>query len=365
MTSSVQQHFANFHPGRALWWFIGFGTVGTTCTWFDFGTPISPAAAVLAYGAVLLYTQRQYYVYLSDELKDSPYFMGYMLTLVALVKVFHGATATGLKIDSLIHGVGVALLASAMGLFARHMLISLDYTEQSRNAVFQGLMNEVRTQATTLREAQVQLTNLIKEFSATRETLMSREEQASKLYVGRLEAGANALGQMLRDYPEATANLLAAIRAASMDMKETSDKSCELLADLGKKMEQAVRDHSAAHAVVIKHTADRIGVMEKAFVETFQSLESSSESLKEALDEQRAGIESFGEKYKESSEKVSAVPIAISDKLEEWAKSQVASQVEIERVLAAVLDDARQIDAIIAELAKELPKTLRSLGEEK
>src|SRR6476661_5307505 len=129
MAARLDQHFANLHPGRALFWFLAFFVLGGALTWTDSFTPWSPMAAVLMYGLVLLYSQRRYFVYLSDELKDSPYFMGYMLTLTALVRVFYlnMSPAGEGQGRSLFNGVGSALTASAMGLLVRHMLISLDH----------------------------------------------------------------------------------------------------------------------------------------------------------------------------------------------------------------------------------------------
>lgn len=365
MAESLDKHFANLHPGRALTWFLLFFVVGAALTWFDTLTPWSPMAAVLAYGLVLLYSQRRFFVYLSDELKDSPYFMGYMLTLVALVRVFQlalqGSAAQGGGKATLFHGVGSALTASAMGLLVRHTLISLDHSERSRSAVFQTLMDEVRTQATTLRDAQMQLLNLLNEFSSTREQFLSREERASAAYVERLEAGAGTLGGILRDYPASIASLTGAVTSAAEQLDATSRKTAALLEKLQLEGTASLQSATTAHSVVMKQTADRISQTDRAFGSALSELSQAAQSLRTELAQVGTSLQELAREYVTAGSAVSTLPSTLGEKVAQISSEHIAAQSELRSHLAAIVGDVQQLDRIVDDLARTLPSSLKEL----
>jgi hypothetical protein len=365
MAESLDKHFANLHPGRALGWFLLLFTAGATLTWLDEFTPWSPMVAVLSYGLVLLYSQRRFFVYLSDELKDSPYFMGYMLTLVALVRVFQlaiqGPTAHGGDNATLFHGVGSALTASAMGLLVRHMLISLDHTERSRTAVFQTLMDEVRTQATTLRDAQMQLVNLLNEFSSTREQFLSREERASAAYVERLEAGAGTLGGILRDYPASVASLTTSIASAAERIDAASRKTDALLERLQAEAATSLQSASAAQDVVMKLASERIGQADKAYAGVLSQLSQSTQNLRAELEQVATSLQALTREYGAAASAVSTLPSTLGEKVAQIATEHIAAQTNLKAHLASILSDVQQLDRIVDELARTLPGSLKEL----
>ena len=119
----------NFFSNRA---FAAFTVALAASMWAlftDVGRPYLPSVPIFVY-TLYLYSNRTSVGQLdSDALKDSPYFLGFLLTMFALFKIF-----TDLSVSSSLFGqnpalltqeVGGAVLTTIVGLFCRQALLGL------------------------------------------------------------------------------------------------------------------------------------------------------------------------------------------------------------------------------------------------
>lgn len=95
----------------------------------DIGRPFLPSVPIVVY-AVYLFANRSAVGQLGgDALRDSPYFLGFLLTMLALFKIFNdvsfNASLFGQNPALMTQEVGGAVLTTIIGLFCRQALISL------------------------------------------------------------------------------------------------------------------------------------------------------------------------------------------------------------------------------------------------
>jgi hypothetical protein len=95
----------------------------------DIGRPFLPSIPIVVY-AVYLFANRAAVGQLGgDALRDSPYFLGFLLTMLALFKIFNdvsfNASLFGQNPALMTQEVGGAVLTTIIGLFCRQALISL------------------------------------------------------------------------------------------------------------------------------------------------------------------------------------------------------------------------------------------------
>src|SRR6266704_1707626 len=120
----------NFSASRAFYAFAIAFALGTLSIYASWG-PWVPALPVVLYGLMLLVAQVGHFVSLEDSVKDSPYFLGFLLTLAALLKAL-AAMGADLKNPSaaadssstLLAAASAAIVPTVAGLFMRQALLS-------------------------------------------------------------------------------------------------------------------------------------------------------------------------------------------------------------------------------------------------
>lgn len=206
-------------PARSFALFAGALVVGGTVIAGDIRPTWVAVLPVFAYGGMLLYSQQRHLVALSGTVKDSPYFLGFILTMGALAKIFYGIhLGTGgatSALDPVIGDAGTAILLTVAGLFMRQVLTSLDPGEDARDEVFQSLARELRERTLDFHETQARFVGLLREFVSAREALFSREEAAFSGYVERLERGTAILSNIDELYPKRVEHLLDGLSVAT------------------------------------------------------------------------------------------------------------------------------------------------------
>jgi hypothetical protein len=218
----VQRFFLYLTPGRALLLFSVGLAAGIALIVAPEAPLWAPIVPVVLYAAGLLYAQGRFLVRLDGTLKDSPYFLGFILTLFALYDTFTqlaassaGAVAVGIVVGK----AGAAILPTVAGLFLRQVLLSLDASEHAGEALFQSMAQEIRDRAAEFQRMHAGFLDLIREFTASREGMFAREEVAFARYVERLEAGASTLGALQEAFPARAQELLGSVEGLARSLR--------------------------------------------------------------------------------------------------------------------------------------------------
>jgi len=119
----------NFFSNRA---FAAFTVALAASMWAlftDIGRPYLPSVPIVVY-TLYLYANRTAVGQLGgDSLKDSPYFLGFLLTMFALFKIFNDVSVSsslfGQNPALMTQEVGGAVLTTIVGLFCRQALLAL------------------------------------------------------------------------------------------------------------------------------------------------------------------------------------------------------------------------------------------------
>jgi chromosome segregation ATPase len=288
-----------------------------------------------------------------------------MLTLIGLMRVFHGAfLEQAPNRQALLSGTGSALWASAVGLVARHIVFSLDQTERSRTPLFKGLMDELREQATAFRQAQFRLLKLVNDFAEKRESLLTREQQAVQLYVERLEAGTAALGAIAREYPDAVTKLAAKIGAATETVKETTAATKEALEQMRATLEMKLQEQANESSKAMRTATESVAKTRETLELDLLAIRTQLSALADSV----GGISRQAGQLVAEVGAVNASLRALPDEL----RTRMTSQDEAARqsldanrkLLEQAAADMRQIDQVVTDLAKVLPEHLRELVAE-
>ncbi len=179
------------------------GVLSAVAIFAGVGQPMLPSLPLAAYGLLLLYVQKSDMVRLGGTVKDSPYFLGFILTLIALFRVLYGLDLSkGLQTQGATFAsqVGGAILTTGVGLFFRQMLISIDRSEDDTDAEFHRLADQIRRDTVEFHQAQELLAKFILEFVKTREENFTREQRAFKKYIDRLDTSQAALSELMEGF---------------------------------------------------------------------------------------------------------------------------------------------------------------------
>jgi hypothetical protein len=249
-TRGVQRFFLYLTPRRALLLFstgLGAGILLILAGRAPLWAPIVP---VILYGGGLLYAQGRFLVRLDGTLKDSPYFLGFLLTLFALFDTFNqlaGMSSGALPVGLVVGKAGAAILPTVAGLFLRQVLLSLDGAEEAREAVFQSMAQEIRDRTVEFHRMHAGFVDLVRDFTSAREQMFVREEVAFARYVERMEAGASLLGTMNETYPPRVEAMLGSLRKLATELDRAGTEAARQVESWDEAWRQRVRTLQDAH----------------------------------------------------------------------------------------------------------------------
>ena len=214
----LTKFLSNLNPRRAFVLFTCALVAGIVLIFGGWGKPFSPVVPVLVYGAILFLVQERYLVQLGPNLKDSPYFLGFILTLAEILNVVMIGFPQQNSDAFLFREIGAAILTTAMGLFGRQVLLASDQAEEAQDRIFRSIAEEVRKDTVEFHETQKVFVALVKEFVEVRETMFSDEERAFAEYLKALKDGALRLGAL----PKRVETVLAALEKTGTRIGEIS-----------------------------------------------------------------------------------------------------------------------------------------------
>jgi hypothetical protein len=329
------------------------------------------------YGLLLLRSQTSHFVSLDESVKDSPYFLGFLLTLVALFKALTIAAAQLADTSTVPHGAaslphllltaaGAAILPTVAGLFMRQALLARDPSEDARSAVFESLAEELRKHTVAFSSSQKQLIRLIDEFVRTRRDQLASEESAAASYVKHLEAATQQLSALAHSMASDAGAVHEELTRAASNLRLKLDESAEASSSAAVKLSRAVEGAFGASVASLVTASAEIGSQVAATRDRLAEFQSSLGSLATALADSSKGFSILAASTRESASQLVALPGAVSSLPAEAAaglKQVVATATEAQAQVAGhlvrIAADLRDVDQVFEDLVKLLTDRLR------
>lgn len=366
MPNPVDPLLRNFRPTNALALFFLFflaGLVFIVQRWYSAFTATS---CVVVYGAVLYAVQNRYQIELTDTVKDSPYFLGFSLTLVALWFVFDQAAGTEssrLSLQGLSGSIGAALGTTVAGILLRQTLHSRGVLEEERGAILRDLRNELTRHTKTFSESQSKLVALIEEFVATREELFSLEEQAARKYVDQIKKSGRLLERVdgefrshLKEFTQRLNRQLASFESAAEESTRQADEIRDAL-------KTALSVHRKQSRELLETSLEQT---ERIQTNLSQTLSANERAIEEAVSrhEQRVrSLEGFAERYQKAEENAVASVRGLSQDLETVRSEVQQLRAALQELPSAVEQLPQQLEKATVKLGDDAERVSRALSE--
>ena len=394
LTDAVGRYLSDLGPTRAFYLFVVAAVLGATSLWLDLVLPWVPIALVFLYGLILLRAQTRHLTQLSAFTKDSPYFLGFVLTLIALVWIFRDLSRpdTGDEqfVSSLFDGSAAALGTTVAGLVLRQWLHACDRLEDDRDEIFQTMACELRDHATHFAGSQRRLVALISEFTDSRETMLNQEERIFAEYIKRLRDAAFSLSRFETEYADRSNDAFKAITLSSERAAQTVEDSARqleasriTLSQLMDTYERAVQVSSKEHETLIVQTraklvesSERVNDVTGQLVaniadaltrlreipdhhrEAVESISNASRQLTtplngihKELETLRTGIEDLAGQLQHLPQQLLS-PVEHFDRLIEQREQVVGKRLNV------VLEDIEALDAVVDQLTNLLERRI-------
>jgi hypothetical protein len=203
----VPGYLSTLTSSRSFFIFLGAFLLGSGVLVADYHAIYVLPMIVLAYTGLLYYSQNYHFLSLSQEIKNSPYFLGFLFTLACLVQIFFNIRLgenieTGQILNQLIHQIGTALLTTICGLIGRFFIISQNGVENEKNKLWNDTTTELKENAWAYQNSQRNLLNLVEDFTTFHQQILDTEEKSSKKHIAVLSETTATLERLSKDYPE-------------------------------------------------------------------------------------------------------------------------------------------------------------------
>jgi CII-binding regulator of phage lambda lysogenization HflD len=355
--AGLSEYFLNLTSARAFVLFLLALALGMFFIATDWGLPWAPGLPVLAYGVLLLYCQMELFVRLDESTKDSAYFLGFLLTLAALMKVlFQLAAVEQGNVRALVSGGAGSILPTLAGLLMRQALWSRDPGEDEQEVVFKSLREQLREHATNFDHAQKRLIALIEEFVDSREKLFGREEQAFTRYLKTLDDNWMRLNQIaaleatrLESASKALDDGAARVSSASETLAaklSSTGQQLESLKTLMQRLAQVMDERAKAIAGVGSSLNPLVSVLTAATTDL--------QALRQATQAAAADVKSL-------ATVLTAMPAGLKSAFDGAAGDVVRLHGELTAKMRLLADDVNGIDQVLDQLTALLKNRIASL----
>lgn len=172
--------------------FLAFSVALAASAWALFseiGKPYLPSIPILIYTLYLYANRSAVGQQENDALKDSPYFLGFLLTMFGLFKIFHDVSFNfalfGRNPELMTEQVGGAVLTTIVGLFSRQALLGLVRDESpAEDDRLTSLANAVTSHAVAFEVARQQF---FREMAEERSKQTRDLETTQERFLARLD----------------------------------------------------------------------------------------------------------------------------------------------------------------------------------
>lgn len=339
------------------------GTAGALVHWS------LPPVAVAAYGGLLVISQTRRYTYLNPTLKDSPYFLGFILTLAGLIlaflKVAKDPDLVARTPGPLIADLAAAIAATGVGLFLRQWLLTLDPADNARDAVATSILDELRENAVAFQNSQLALKRLVDEFVQERQSLFDEELAATRHYIARLHEGGGTLGRLQAHYPTEVERLVKAVAAATDQIISDTQSQRARLAELRDAFEQGLLAEQAEYRKATAANLEGVREVREQLHGQLAALGESFGHATRALEAQAGRLEALVARHPEAAQRVASATDGIATAVGGVQQRLDAISLHLQDVATAltkVPDDLRSIGEEGARASQALHERVRALA---
>ncbi|MCD4817160.1 MAG: hypothetical protein K8S23_00535 [Candidatus Cloacimonetes bacterium] len=182
-----------------------------------------PSIMVLIYGLTLLFFQNIGSKTLLNQEKDSPYFMGFILTLVALlhILVFYKEVMDSGNFHFLFEGIGVAISTTIVGLSMRYLIVVTDSSQKTEKKLLQILAEQQEKTILSYTNAQDSLFKLISSFSENHQQIINKEMEYHNNYIENVQKFSKDLSNIYGNLNSDCINKSQSIKESEKNIKNS------------------------------------------------------------------------------------------------------------------------------------------------
>lgn len=342
----IQRFLSLLNARQAFYLFFLALAVSIFLIFAEIGEPWSASLPVIAYGYALFFVQKKYSVALNSTVKDSPYFLGFILTLIGLVEILSSGFTETANTSVLVSKVATAIFPTVCGIFFRQLLLSWDPEDAYFDREYQTIAEALRTDAANFRDSQARFVQLVSEFTKTREELLSGEEKIFTDYVGALKEGTSVLSKIQRNYPKRIEGLLQEIEGITGKVSKAGETIQATVVGLSntysQEFEQSRKVLAAARTELENETLSANSAFGKSIVGFSQHAE---------------GLNKAATSHLESAKLVQDATTKLAQRIVEsgTGMSQIVSD------LTRLSGEIRAIDGVVGDLINLLNSRIRDL----
>jgi len=337
---------------------------GSAAIFYNIYQPWLPLGIVVLYGG-LLWIFSATGTTLTGEAQDSPYYVGFLLTLIALFVAFSHADSP----DLLIGTIGSAILTTVAGLVVRAFFHLRDREELHEREVIETMHEQIRQTVAGFHSAHLQLVGLVSTFVESRSSLLDREKTISEAYVERLNQLLTRVtlleGQFADDIAEILADLQPVVGKLAKYLEETKARVEEHIETLVEFHEQGLnRLNSSIESFEARHleeTETAIIAVRKRTERVMEPLDSLSRSIAGMVAAvESIPIEGVLSSLANTGEKVSREFTGIVER----GRSLAEMLGSVESLLERTRKDLGDIDMVLTDFVRLLGRKVEAVRED-
>jgi hypothetical protein len=349
---NIKRVLLNLDSVKASFLFVAVLTIASLSIVFDIGVPAIPIAGVVVYGCILLAASYWFFVPHSDMTKNSPYFLSFLLFLVALYSIFREARGD-LVPATILPRLAAALVPTVFGLSFRQFLFALDPAQRDHDAFYRTLEEELKRNAVEFKKAQIQLVELVENFTQGRQAMLAIEEKTAQDYVDHMRRAVALFDESSSAYPKA---ILDAVTALNKRVTAVIQKLEQVI----DKVEQVdIGTVSRASEALRSLAAELAGANTQ-----LNALKNGAELTTRDLSKVASGIEQLANTTSTAIERSRDILVSgISDTLIRLRGLIENEHLSISATAKPIRDDLQAIDRILTDFVKILElKVLTAAG---
>ena len=202
----ISNYLLTLTDKKAFMLFLAGFLGGVAVLLSDYQPMVILPGIVLGYAAIIFLSQRRFFISLSVETKNSPYFMGFLFTLSCLIVIFLRLPGASYADQAelftfLVPQIGAALSTTIVGLIGRYLIVSFDPAEEEQQELWRMATVELKENASAYQKSQRKLVDLIEDFVASHNEILEMEEEASRRHITVLSETSATLEKVSSDYP--------------------------------------------------------------------------------------------------------------------------------------------------------------------
>jgi hypothetical protein len=353
MTLSARSFFLNLDSRRATLLFLAALTVGSASLIFNILVPALPIAAVFVYSSILLYASLHYMISHSDMIKNSPYFLAFMLFLISLCTVF--AQAERLDEKQILPRLSAALIPTVIGLGCRQFLFAYDASQREQDSFYKSLEEELRSSATEFKRSQQRFVELLQEFIDARVSSFAEEEQAAQRYIDSIKRASSVFDETADTYPKAITKAITQLNQRLTRVLEKLEEFSNNAATLDGTALPRVTDHMAALSTAASDVTSQVKTLSTSIETVLKSVQAFPTNIDETMKEM---ARNFGVSTKSLSESTNLA-------LDELKGSLARQYSEVQSAIMPIRRDMEAIDQIVTDLVNVLERRIIAMAEKK